>query len=1233
VAGSSEGGGSKGLAAYLPRVALEWADPAELHRCRPGSLVFADVSGFTALSEKLAARGSIGAEELTATIEQVFAAMLDSAYSLEGSLLKFGGDAQLLLFEGDDHEVRSLKAAQALRRAVRDMGRVETSVGRLRLRVSMGVSTGDVHLLRVGSFHRELVAAGPALTEVLTMEAAAQAGEILLSPGVAAHARTEMLGAERDGGVLLADRGRPTPAGSFPETPVPVLDPIDSIPLALRAHLLDELRTSEHRLATVGFLKWSGSDRLLAEEGPSRLAAAVDGLLTAVQEAAATCDVTIVGTDVDRDGGKVILVAGAPRAHEDDSDRMVAVLRNAVSAGGPLAARAGAHRGRVFAGDIGPEYRRTWTVMGDTVNVAARVMSCADVGQVLVTTAVEGKSFGAGVPREVTVKGKARPLRVYEPIDGSHGAAEATDLVGRDSELARLLDLAEAAQQGTGAVVEIRGEPGSGKTHLAATAVGAVSLPTHWAQAEEWESGSPWFLARKLLGPLFSARPFDADVLPEGAAGFAPLLNDVVPGSVAGDLPADLGPEERRRRTEEVAAAAFASLVDGPAIVVVDDVHSADEASAALIRRLAAAAPERGWLILLTRRGDGEPLVEWAHRLALEPLGTEEAAQLLRSHSSRILRPHEVTRLIAHARGNPLFLSQLARSPDQADLPDSLNSLLSRQIDELPAATSRLLRAASVLGVSFESRQLSELAGETVSDPAVIASRSAGLLRKEGSRLRFATPLAREAAYETLPYARRRELHGRAADLLSDGGIRHSDLAVLSLHLEKAGRWRECWKVSVVAAKQSRKLFANFEEAALLERSLLAAAQLNISRQARARVWSQLGNAWHRIGFYDRAGAAYAKARTLMDPGLDQAGLLLREARIAELQGRPTAAVRRMHRALRIVGGPTTREARLRADIEVMLGWAAANHGKPVAGLRWAERALADALSAKALRSQAESRLLREWCSTQLGRPLDVDQVERAVGIFRRLKDRARVAFTLNILGAAAYYRGDWDQAGAYYREALETFEAAGAEADSAQPRYNAAEILLDQGRMEEASGILDEVCDLYASVGYQPGLALVDRDRARISASRGDYEAARAGYAAARERFQRSHAWARVTEVDAWLADLDLREGQVAQALARVEELFQKVQVEGPQALVPMLLRTRAYGLMLDGRPGDSRRVLEECLRTARESGILYETAQTLQAAKRLAELTGAELDAEMENERLMLIERLGMQEVPAPI
>ncbi|MGH2726372.1 MAG: adenylate/guanylate cyclase domain-containing protein, partial [Actinomycetota bacterium] len=276
------------LRPYLPRLAIEWLaeHPNEAFREIDGTLVFVDISGFTKLSERLARRGKVGAEELTDTIGVCFQELLAVAYAAGGSLIKFGGDALLLLFRGNDHAGRGCAAAVGMRATLRRIGNIVTSGGRVRLRMSVGVHTGAFHFFMGGDDHSELLVTGPAATQTTLMEQTAEAGEIIVSPATAKNVPARWLGATKGRGVLLRSAA---PAGEATVDPIPdeALDPTPAVPVAIREHLLAGASEPEHRQASVMFLRFEGSDEIISAEGPAALADRLAKLVALVQKAAA----------------------------------------------------------------------------------------------------------------------------------------------------------------------------------------------------------------------------------------------------------------------------------------------------------------------------------------------------------------------------------------------------------------------------------------------------------------------------------------------------------------------------------------------------------------------------------------------------------------------------------------------------------------------------------------------------------------------------------------------------------------------------------------------------------------------------------------------------------------------------------------------------------------------------------------------------------------------------------
>ncbi len=197
---------ARSLAPYVPRVAREWLDSAmsdELHRRIAGSVVFVDISGFTAMSERLGKLGKVGAEHVTELIGTCFSRLLADAYDYGATLLKFGGDALLLFFSGPDHERRAAAAALEMRRTLREIGRFSTEAGLVTLRMTAGVHSGDFDFFLVGGSHRELMIAGPTATAAEAVEGAASTGQIVVSHATASALAPRNLGAAIGPGHLL----------------------------------------------------------------------------------------------------------------------------------------------------------------------------------------------------------------------------------------------------------------------------------------------------------------------------------------------------------------------------------------------------------------------------------------------------------------------------------------------------------------------------------------------------------------------------------------------------------------------------------------------------------------------------------------------------------------------------------------------------------------------------------------------------------------------------------------------------------------------------------------------------------------------------------------------------------------------------------------------------------------------------------------------------------------------
>jgi class 3 adenylate cyclase len=600
------------LLPYVPRVLTAWSESADRKGFSriEGTMVSADISGFTRLSEKLAKFGKQGAEELTDLLNECFDGMIAAASAYGGDVLKFGGDAVLLLFTGANHAQRACDASLAMRATIhRPMtGR---RAGKVQLRMSQGVNSGVFTLFLVEGGHRELIVTGSSCTRTVDCEATAHPGQILLSDQTAALVPTAWRRGRLSVGCLLKTRDPGSPADSgFPESPGRVEGLASFVPPAQREQIAAGAE-GEHRPATIAFLTFSGTDAL-CETSPAELADRLRQFASATARAMDRYAVHWLATDVYHDGGKFILAAGAPTSSGDDEERMLRAVRDIMDTPIDLARRAGLNSGHVFAGNLGSRQRRSFTVMGDAVNLAARLMQKANSGQVIASRAVLDRCAAKWIATDLEpffVKGKALPIKAA--VVGDLAPHATTDIqshmpfIGREEELATLEALLSAVSTHTAPPVELIGDAGIGKSRLLQELLHRhPDVRACQATCGQYAMGTPYFAVRTLLRDLAGISP-DAGEAEAGASlrqwieGLAPDLLPFLPliaipfGADAGSTPeADqVAREFRRPRSNQLVVELLCRILPPRTVVVIDEAQWLDDVSRDLIAEAMRAAP------------------------------------------------------------------------------------------------------------------------------------------------------------------------------------------------------------------------------------------------------------------------------------------------------------------------------------------------------------------------------------------------------------------------------------------------------------------------------------------------------------------------------------------------------------------------------------------------------------------------------------------------------------------
>ncbi|HEX5451229.1 MAG TPA: adenylate/guanylate cyclase domain-containing protein, partial [Candidatus Limnocylindrales bacterium] len=1111
------------LRPYLPRLTLEWlADwPDTRWRSVEGTLAFVDISGFTSMTERLARRGKVGAEEVSDILDACFGDLLAVSDADGADLVKWGGDAVLLLFRGADHALRACRAAAGMRRQMRRIGQLRTSAGQVRLRMSVGIHSGRFHFFLVGDLHRELVLTGPAATTTARMEALAEATEIVISPATAALLPASLVGPAKDDGLLLAAAPPGTAAGGTAPLPTDGLDVAACLPIAIRDHLLSGVAhgEAEHRPITAAFLEFRGTDDLLARPGGEDVTAdALDQLMRSVQHAAAANGVSFFETDINADGGKVMLIAGAPRSSGHDEEGMLRTVREILAASEEgltrsplLGLRLGVNAGRVFAGGFGPTFRRTYSVKGDAVNLAARLMAKAGPGRIFATEGVLARSrtiFAATALAPFLVKGKAAPVQAFDvgPATGQRSAAERPELplVGRAEEMTRLTEALADARLGHGRVVELIGEPGIGKSRLVEELRrGATDIRAVTATCDEYGATTPYLPFRGLLRELVGC-PSDAEGDQAASAlrscvsmaapellPWLPLIAVVTHVAVPATPETDaLGEAFRKPRLESAVSTLLARLLPSPSLLVFDDVHWMDEASASLLLSLCREAAERPWMLLALRNEQGTgfvaPGVVAPLRIHPGPIEPAAAAMALAAATEDDpLPPHVVDALATRSGGNPLFLGELLAAArgrgGTDDLPGSIEEVVAGQLDRLAPLDRLLLRYAAVLGMRFDDKLL-----DTVLAAAAIPADAGAwdrlgqfIARDPRGGFRFRHALFRDAAYERLAFRRRRELHARVGDaILRQAGRRPDAQAeLLSLHFFHAGRFDAAWRYSRIAGDRARAAYANVEAAEFYARAIDAGRRVrDVAPREQSAVLEALGDARVQLGEFPGAQEAFQAARgAIRDDPVADAKLVLKISQVAWQQGRYPQALRWTGRGLHgLADRLGTAADSARAQLTVQYGAVRQQQGRAHEAVRWCRRAIGEATEAGDRDALAHAYYILDWALFSLGRTAEAIYSSDALAIYETLGDLAHQAAVLNNLGGYAYFEGRWDDALAHYERARAAYERIGAQLDAAFPAGNIAEILVDQGRLAEAEPLLRQALRVYRAAERRSSIAFV---------------------------------------------------------------------------------------------------------------------------------------------------------------
>ncbi len=675
----------------------------------PAAVLMADLSGFTALTERFARTNPAGAEELTQILDLYFGHLVGMVTAHGGDVVKFAGDGLLALWYGAEPLATLTQRAVQCGLAVQMVmaphawGGFGGTSQTAELKLRVGVGAGEIATMHVGGvFGRwELLIVGDPLRQTGIAEAQAQPGEVLIAPDAWPLVAEACIGTILPSGYarlegLLADL--PMRALALPPLMLPMADALRAyIPRAVLTRVdADQMAwIAEQRRVTVLFIHLPD---LRADTSLRRAQA----LMRALQTMLYRYEGSISRLGADSKGPTLMAAFGLPPlAHEDDPLRGLRAALDIQTALTELdfACAIGIATGQALCGAVGGTSRREYTMMGPIVNHAARLMQVASAqtpsdGLPLVCDITTYTAARADLPFEILpalqLKGVSEPMPAFRPLRKAATdqtpapTSSAAELLGRERELALISQVTtRLANTGAGGIVLIEGEAGIGKTRLlsqvrtlAATAgistVQSAALPIARAPYAAWRTIFLTLLtdaaelpqtleANNLAASSLLSDPELQRLLPLLSSVLAIELPDTpFTAQMTGPVRADNTRELLVRLLERAAARK-------PFMLALDDAQWLDAGSWALLRAVLERRPSIVLTVVL--RPMETPPAEYqllayhpnSTRLALRGLDRAALRRLIAQRLGSTHTAQAVVDLVAdRTHGNPLFSAELA---------------------------------------------------------------------------------------------------------------------------------------------------------------------------------------------------------------------------------------------------------------------------------------------------------------------------------------------------------------------------------------------------------------------------------------------------------------------------------------------------------------------------------------------------------------------------------------------
>ncbi len=858
------------------------------HEFVSGILLLMDISGFTSLSERLGKLGKRGTEELTKILNSYFGRMLSIIREFDGIVLKFGGDALLVGFYRDekDYFERARACSIALMKEMDNFKNVDTLAGRVSINMKIVAEEGRWAEVLLGDENiSSLLIAGNIIGKLVKTQKHAESGEIFFN------------------GKILKDYSVPKLLDKKERKRTKRIKNIEKFLPQGVPKFIESGVIGENRVATAVFINFYGYNELNPEVDK------LNNFFVKVIEITNKYSGSINKIGIDFRGNSILITFGAPISHEQATrNAVLAAMEISKISIPPLSFKIGLNTGFVYAGIVGSDYAKEYTVIGDGVNIASRLMTTSKGEAVIgenTKRLVEDEFEMVELPAS-KLKGKKLAVKRYT-VKTRKEKLYRMNFVGREEEIDSMVKTIESGRS----IIGIIGDAGIGKSRLIYEIVknltdeykiikttandlkvtfdifANIIAKAAGINIDDSESVKKLKLKKHIEtvdkdGELSKKIPFIGTM----------LFHLKYMNSIYDNISAKL----RYENIRDAIVYYLEYQTSQKTVLIFDDIQFLQKEDIEIlkyaIKILLNLSPNRNNITIVFAGRPKPSIIESFTipkdikylKIELKPLKEETSKLLVKELLNNKPLPDDIHKMIvARTRGNPFYIEQFilnlienklieekekqwvkTKLFKEEEIPENIWSVIMARVDRLNTMVKRCLRIGSVVGMEFNERIITEILGRDAGKYLDVSEEEGLTFKRIISEVEyiFRHIIIKDVIYNSILTEKQRKLHksiGEAIESLYRNNINRF-YEILAYHFGKANEWEKALYYSIKSGDEAKEEYKNDDAIRYYNRSIkLIKKHFPNKKKDLIDLYDKLGDVYVLIGKNEEAIKYYKK--------------------------------------------------------------------------------------------------------------------------------------------------------------------------------------------------------------------------------------------------------------------------------------------------------------------------------------------------------------------------------------